>query len=133
MACGLKGDIQKLAKDNQRLKSELDKLEQDHSAWAFRGEEKDLKDIISCLKRLEADVSVMASDCSLSARRHDGNGFQQDLHHAYVHINALFEDVKKARNDLQRAYIYPKELNRMEIDWGRLKKTLVEIAEHLEN
>lgn len=133
MGYGLNGDIRKLANDNLKLKSELEKLEQDHAAWASNREEKDLEKITSCLKRLEADVSVMAGDCSSQVSRHDGNGLGEDLHHAYVHLNRLFEDVKKARTDLERAYIQPEEIGQMEIDWGRLKKTVAEIAEHLEH
>jgi len=133
MGFGINRDIQKLAKDNLKLKSELAKLEQDHTAWALNREEKDLEEITNSLKRLETDVGVMASDCSSQASRHEGNGLGEDLHHAYVHLNSLFEDVKKARNDLERAYIQPGEIGRIEIDWGRLKKTVAEIAEHLEN
>ncbi|MFZ0450689.1 MAG: hypothetical protein WAL98_15725 [Desulfatiglandaceae bacterium] len=126
-------DIRKLAKDNLNFRSELEKLEQDHSAWASNREERDLEKITKCLKRLEADVSVMASDCSSQVSRHDGNALGQDLHHAYVHINSLFEDVKKARTDLERAYIQPEEIGQIEIDWERLKKTVAQIAEHLES
>jgi hypothetical protein len=133
MASGLKGDIQKLAKDNLKLKSELEKLEQDHAAWALSREEKDLEEITSCLKRLETDVSVMASDCSSRINGHNGNGVGRDLHHAYVHLNSLFEDVKKARTGLERAYIQPGEIGRIEVDWGRLKKTVTEIVAHFAN
>ncbi len=133
MGYGINGDIRKLANDNLKLKSELEKLEQDHAAWASNREEKDLEKITSCLKRLEADVSVMASDCSSQVSGNDGNGLGKDLHHAYVHLNSLFEDVKKARTDLERAYIQPRELGRIEIDWERLKKTVVEITGHFKD
>jgi len=135
MGNGLKKDIQKLAKDNQRLKLELDRLEKDHSAWALDRQEKDLEQITRCLGQMEVDVSVMASNCfSVADRRNegDGNGFKRDLSQAYVHLNTLFEDVKKVRMELQQSFIQSKELQRMEIDWGKLKKTVAEIGEDLE-
>jgi hypothetical protein len=133
MGYGVNGDIQKLANDNLKLKAELEKLEQDHAAWASNREEKDLLEITKCLKRLESDVSIMTSDCSSQVSRHDGNGLGENLHDAYVHLNNLFKDVKKARTDLERAYIQPGEIGRIEIDWGRLKKTVAEITDHFKD
>jgi len=115
MGFGINRDIQKLTKDNLKLKSELEKLEQDHTAWALNREEKDLEEIANSLKRLETDVGVMVSDCSLLVSRDDGDGLREDLHHAYVHLNSLFEDIKKARTDLERAYIQPGEIGRIRV------------------
>jgi len=124
-------DIRRLMKDNDRLRSRLERLEQDHAAWALSREEKDIRELMDLLQQIEVDVNEMACDCFSLKSRKDGDGFGQALHNAYVHLNILFEDVKKARMDLERAYIQPKELRQMEIDWGKLRKTVGEIAHHL--
>jgi hypothetical protein len=124
-------DVRRLVNDNDRLRLRLERLEQDHAAWALRREEKDIRELMDLLQQIEVDVNEMASDCFSLKSRKNGNEFEQVLHHAYAHLNILFEDVKKARMDLEQAYIQPLELRQMEIDWGKLRKTVGEIAHHL--
>lgn len=124
-------DVRRLMNDNDRLRLRLERLEQDHAAWALSREEKDIRELMDLLQQIEVDVNEMACDCFSLSSRKNGDGFEQVLHHAYVHLNILFEDVKKARMDLEQAYIQPKELRQMEIDWGKLRKTVGEIAHHL--
>ncbi len=124
-------DIKKLLEDNNRLQLRLERLEEDHAAWALTQEQNDLEDLASSLKQMEGDVGVMLSACFSLVRHHNENGIGQKLRHAYVFLDALFNDVKKARSDLQRAYIHSEDLQQMQIDWGRLKKTVAEIAEQL--
>ncbi len=126
-----KEDIKKLKGDNHRLALRLRELEQDHAAWALKREERDIQELMNLLQQLEMDVNVMAGNCFSLQNRKDGDGFGQVLHNAYVHLNILFEDVKKARIDLEKAYIQPQELRQMEIDWGKLRKTVGTIAQHL--
>ncbi|MEJ2024578.1 MAG: hypothetical protein P8Y00_06125 [Deltaproteobacteria bacterium] len=125
-------DIKKLIADNNRLRSGLEKLEQDQARWAPRDEERDLKEIATVLKQMEGDVSVMLSDCIALVGQHEGNGIGQNLRQAYACLDVLFEDLKNARNHLEMTYIPSEEVKQMRIDWGRLKKTVAEIAHHLE-
>ena len=124
-------EIRKLQEDNHRLQLRLEKLEQDHAAWAATQEQKDLEEIATALKDMEVDVGVMLSACFSLVRRHYRNGIGDNLRHAYVCLDALFEDVKKAGRDLGTAYIHPGDLKQMRMDWGRLKKTVGEIADYL--
>jgi len=126
-------DIKKLLEDNNRLQLKLERLEQDHAAWAATQEQKDLEEIATSLKQMEIDVGVMLSSCFSLVRHHYGNGIGENLRHAYVCLDALFEDVKKAGRDLEMAFIHPDDLKQMRIDWGRLKKTVGEIADYLED
>jgi hypothetical protein len=126
-----KEDIKRLMGDSNRLAVRIGKLEQDHAAWASTREETDIQELMKLLQQLETDVNVMAGDCFSLQNRDGGEVVEQDLHDAYVHLNILFEDVKKARTELEKAYIQPRELIQMEIDWGKLQKTVEIIARHL--
>ena len=126
-------DIKRLMEDNDRLQLRLERLEQDHAAWALTQQKEDLEEMTTSLERMEVDVGVMLSTCFSLVRQHHENGIGQNLRHAYVCLDALFEDVKKARSDLRTAYIQSEDLKQMEIDWGRLKKTVGEIAHYLKD
>jgi hypothetical protein len=126
-------DIKKLMEDNNRLHLRLERLEQDHAAWALKQEERDLEEITTSLKQMEIDVGVMLSTCFSLVRDHNGNGIGQNLRHAYVCLDALFQDVKKARSDLQLTYMQSYDLTQMQIDWARLKKTVGEILHYLKD
>ena len=126
-------DIEQLVADNNRLRSGLEKLEQDQARWAPRDEERDLKEIATALKQMEGDVSVMLSDCFALVGQHDGNGIGENLRQVYACLDILFADLKNARSHLEMTYIPSEEVKQMRIDWGRLKKTVAEIAHHLGN
>jgi len=128
----LKRDIRKLMVDTEDVKRALDMLEQDHATWARKREEKDLKKIIERVKGLEFDVSTMMSDCSSLPHQEESKGINEDLHQAFRRLNALFEDIKEVRSELNGSYIHAGELWQLEIDWGRFRKTIREIQKHLQ-
>ena len=126
----LKRDIRKLMADTEGTKFALERLEKDHAIWARNSEEKDIEQFINRVKQLESDVSLLMSDCFCLSREYEGRDIE-DFHRAYVYMNALFQDLKKARKDLNRAYVYPEELRELEIDWARFKKSIEKIQKHL--
>ena len=126
-------DIEKLLADTENVKKTLIILEKDHSVWARKREEKDLAKLIERVKQSESDVSLMMSDC-LSFGRYEGKkGVIEGIHHAYVCLNSLFQDLKKVREDLNEVYIRPDEIEQLEIDWCRFKKAVGQIQKHLED
>ena len=127
----LKRDIRKLMADTEGTKFALERLEKDHAIWARNSEEKDIEQFINRVKLLESDVSILMSDCFCLSSEYEGRDIE-DFHQAYVYMNALFEDLKKARKDLNRTYVSPEELRQLEIDWGRFRKTIREIQKHLQ-
>ena len=128
----LNRDIRKLMADTEKFKRTLEKLEQDQAAWARNREEKDLKKIIECVNRLEADVSRMRSDCACLTNQEEREVVEVDLHHAFRGVNALFEDLKGVSAELAGSYIHLGELDQLEIDWGRFSKTVGQIQKHLQ-
>jgi len=125
-------DIQKLMADTEKFKRTLEKLEQDQAAWARNREEKDLKKIIKCVKRLESDVSRMRSDCACLTNQEESKVVEVDLHHAFRGVNALFEDLKEVSAELAGSYINRGDLDQVEIDWARFRKTVGQIQKHLQ-
>ena len=125
-------DIQKLMADTEKFKRTLEKLEQDQAAWARNREEKDLKKIIKCVKRLESDVSRMRSDCACLTNQEESKVVEVDLHHAFRGVNALFEDLKEVSAELAGSYINRRDLDQVEIDWARFRKTVGQIQKHLQ-
>ena len=128
----LNQDIRKLMADTDKFKRTLDKLAQDQAAWARNREEKDLKKIIKCVKRLESDVSTMRSDCACLTNQEESKVVEIDLHDAFRGVNALFEDLKEVSAELAGSYIHRGELDQLEIDWGRFSKTVGQIQKHLQ-
>jgi DNA repair exonuclease SbcCD ATPase subunit len=127
-------DIRQLVHDAQEVRSELDMLEQDHEAWAREREENDLVEVLDHLKRLESDVSIMQADCISMGYRYRGNGNRyviESLHRAFSTLDTLFNDLKKVRTEINEAYIRSTDLDQLEIDWGRFRKSVGQIEQHL--
>ena len=128
----LNQDIRKLMADTEKFKQTLENLEQDQAVWARKREEKDLKEIIECVNRLESDVGTMMSDCTCLTNQDKSKVVEVDLHHAFKGVNALFEDLKEVSAGLASSYIHRGELDQLEIDWGRFSKTVGQIQKHLQ-
>ena len=129
----LKQDISKLMTDTVETKSALERLEKDHAVWARKREEKDLTTFINNVQELEFDVSVLMGDCFFLSHVEKNRKTMEDFHQAYVYMNALFQDIKRARNDLNKAYICPEELSGLKIDWKRLRKSIGRIQKHIQD
>lgn len=134
MANVLQRDTLKLLEDADRIKQELKKLEKDCRNWSVEREGRDLSDLTDTVKDVETDVSLMLAD-SISADLHSGwegeEGFTDELHRVFVHLDALFGDIKEARSGLHGGYVPPGILNRLEIDCRRFSKTVQGIEKDL--
>jgi hypothetical protein len=126
----LKRDVRKLMADTEGAKFALETLEKDHVNWTSRREEKDIAQLLKRVKQLEFDVSLLMGECFCLSYEYEGEDIE-DFHQAYVYMNALFQDLKKARKDLNRAYVYPEEFRELEIDWSRIRKSMGKIQRHL--
>ena len=128
----LKKDIDTLIGDAKNVKQGLEALEQDHAVWARDQEHEDLMNILEGVKGLEFDVSIMMADCFSLSQAKRNNGIRGDFHQAYKNLNILFEDLKKAREEMDKSYVVHRELEQLEIDWARFRKTVTHIQEDLE-
>jgi hypothetical protein len=126
----LNQDLRKLMADADKFKQALEKLKQDQAVWARKREEKDLKKIIEWVNRLEFDVNTMMSDYACLTNGEDGTVARVDLRLALRGLDALFQDLKDVRADLNDSYIHRGELDRLEVDWGRFNKTVGHIQKH---
>jgi hypothetical protein len=128
----LEKDVSRLIDDTGRVKQGLDLLEKDHAAWVKDREYEDLVDILGGVKKLESDVSLVMSDCFSLSQVKRNNGIKGDFHQAFKNLNILFEDLKMVREDLDKSYVDHSELEQLEIDWARFRKTVAQIQEDLE-
>ena len=128
----LSQDIRKLMVDMDKFKKAMEKLEQDQAVWARKREEKDLKKILECVNQLESDVNTMMGDCAYLTNQEESKDVRVDLNRAFKGLNALFEDLKEVRGELNDSYIHRGELDQLEIDWGRFSKTVGHIRKHLQ-
>jgi hypothetical protein len=128
----LEKDVSRLIDDTGRVKQGLDLLEKDHAAWVKDQEYEDLVDILGGVKKLESDVSLVMSDCFSLSQVKRNNGIKGDFHQAFKNLNILFEDLKMVREDLDKSYVDHNELEQLEIDWARFRKTVAQIQEDLE-
>ncbi|MCG6880794.1 MAG: hypothetical protein LJE96_16820 [Deltaproteobacteria bacterium] len=128
----LEKDVRRLIDDTGKVKQGLDLLEKDHAAWIRDRERKDLLDILGGVKKLESDVSLVMSDCFSLSQVKRNNGIRGDLHQAFKNLNILFEDLKMVREDLDKSSVDHRELEQLEIDWARFRKTVAQIQEDLE-
>jgi hypothetical protein len=128
-------DSQRLEGDTERITQGLECLARDLSVWARKREEKDLMDLIDGLKALEIDVSLMLTDC-ISAGCQVGEEAPKavfhDFHEIFGCLDALFNGLKKARLQLDRAYIRPAILENLEVDFRRFRKLIEDIHRHLD-
>ena len=132
----IRQDIRQLVHDAQEVQRGLDMLEQDHDDWARERQQYDLTQLTKRVNRLESDVSMMQSDCMSMRRRYQEDGTWQvvdSLHRTFATLDTLFNDLKQVRTDLNDSYIHRAELKQLEIDWARLKKTIGQIQEHLQD
>lgn len=132
----IRRDIQQLVLDTREVRRELDMLEQDQKTWAREREENDLANVIGHLKKLEFDVSMMQADCvSIGYLQREEGAWRihDSLHRGFVTLNILFNDLKKMRTELNKAYIYSADVKKLEIDWGRFSKTVGQIEKHFQN
>jgi hypothetical protein len=127
----LKRDSQKLTADANRVKQLLETLENDHAIWARVREANDLVQLLQCAEKLETDVSMVMSDFISAGSHEEQNRIAGSLGDAFACLNILFQDLKRAREDLNDAYIYPGEIKQLEIDWSRFFKTISQIQKHL--
>jgi len=127
----LQRDRLKLATDTKQVKELLEMLEKDQAIWARKREEKDLAQLIKRVKKLGIDVSMMMSDFVCVSRCEDQKGITEGLDDTFACLNALFQDRKKAREDLNDTYIHPEEIRQLEIDWGKFLKAIGQIQKHL--
>ena len=130
----IRRDSDKLTAHAERIRHGLERLEQDCSAWARKREEKDLVDLMENLKGVEMDVSLMLTDC-VSVGCQCGEEAPKvvfhDLQEIFGCLETLFNGLKKARMQLDKAYIHSAILDHLEIDYGRFKKLTGQIQGHL--
>ena len=125
----------RLAAQSERIRQDLQRLEKDRSAWAREREEKDLADLMDDLKSVERDVGPMLTDCvCVSSRRGEEapKVVFRDLHEIFVCLDTLFNGLKKARLQLDRAYIRDALLDHIEINYSRFAKLIVKVQRHLD-
>jgi len=132
MHSDLNQDIRKLMADTEKFKLVLENLGQDRVAWARKREEKDLKEIIKCVNRLEFDVSTMISDSACLTSQEESKVVEVDLQHACRAVNALFEDLKAARAELEDSFIHREDIDQVEIDFERFQKIVRQIQKDLQ-
>jgi hypothetical protein len=127
-------DSDRLIAHAERIKQGLQTLEQDCSVWARMREEKDLLDLMGDLKGVEMDVSLMLTDC-ISAGCQCGEEAPKvvfhDLREIFACLDTLFNGLKKARLQLDEAYIHSAMLDHLEIDYGRFRKLIGKVQRHL--
>jgi hypothetical protein len=127
-------DSDRLTAHAERIRQGLETLEQDCSVWARMREEKDLLDLMEDLKGVEMDVSLMLTDC-ISAGCQCGEEAPKvvfhDLREIFGCLDTLFNGLKKARVQLDNAYIHSTILDHLEIDYGRFRKLLGKVQRHL--
>lgn len=135
MDCILHRDARKLVDDTERIRRDLVRLEQDFSSWAREREENDLATLMEDLKKVEIDVSMMTTDCVFAGQHSEKDAptvIFHELHQTFVYLDALFNDLKKARLALQDAYIHRDLITHLEIDCGRFTKTVGQIRRYLD-
>ena len=130
----IRQDIRQLVLDAQMVRKGLAELKQDHEAWARERQENDLRSVFNHLKCLEFDVSTLQADCMFVSRIQRERGAWRvldSLHLAFVALNSLFMDLKKMKKEFEEACVSSADVKRLEIDWGRLSKTVGQIEKHL--
>ena len=128
----LKKDMEKLFGDTEKVKQGLEELEKDHAVWTIDREREDVADILEGIKGLEFDVNTLMSDCVSLNKMKRKNGIRSDLRQAFKGLDNLFEDLKTVRKEMDQSYVTQGELDQLEIDWARLRKTAEQIREYLQ-
>ena len=126
-------DTRKLEADAQTIEQDLNCLTRDCSAWARKRAEQDLTGLMEDLKGVEADVSLMLTDC-ISTVFHHGKEtpkeVSQDFHDIFGCVDTLFNDLKEARLQLGQAYIHADTLNHLEVNCRRFEKLIQKVHDY---
>lgn len=130
----IRTDSDRLTARAERIKQDLQRLEKDCSEWARKREEKDLVNLMEDLKGVERDVGLMLTDCVCASGQRAEEAPKavfRDLHEIFSCLDALFSGLKKARRQLDKAYIRCALLDRLEINYSRLAKLIAKVQRHL--
>ncbi len=111
-------DSDRLKAHAEKIKQGLKRLEQDCAAGDRKRQEEDLVDLMEDLKGVQIGVNLMLMDC-ICARSRCGeeatNVFFHDLCEI-LYCFDLFDVFKKARTQMNKHYIHPAILDRLEIE-----------------
>jgi len=127
-------DVRKLETDVETIEQGLDCLARDCSAWARNRAERDVTGLMEDLRGVEADVSLMLTDCISTGFQPEGNAPKQvfhDFREIFGCVDILFKDLKEARLQLGEAYIHPNTLNHLEVDCRRFEKLIGKVQGHV--
>jgi hypothetical protein len=126
-------DSDRLTAHAERVKQDLQNLGQDCAVWARKREEKDLLDLMEDLKGVQNSVKLMLTDCICTQSQcgdESGKEVFDNLCEILCCLDPLFSLLKKARMQLDEAYIHPVILDRLEIDYGRFRKLVRIVQTH---
>jgi DNA mismatch repair ATPase MutS len=123
-------DLLDLLEENVKLRKQLESLEKDYEAWDRTGEEDDLEDITALVKKLEEDISRTMGDFNTYHQAREDQPIQEDFHHAFTIMSDLFKDLKRVREELENAFVQSEEIQKLEIDWAKLKKNFDSMEKH---
>ena len=133
----LRQDIGQLLGDLQKVQGDLELLEKDHDAWCMKDEQKGLQDLCEHVGRLGGDVSILKGDCVALGHAYRGaDDFRHvldSLRRAFVSLNALYNDLKELRRELEESCMFPGVLGQLQTDWVGFSKTVREIEKALRN
>jgi len=133
MATSLRWNAWKLMDDVKKTRGDLAKLEKHCRKKAVELKQKDLSDLVDEIKEVEVDVSLMLVD-SVFADFHSGeeNGvIAIEIPRVFVHLDALFGDIKRARSEYKEGLVSPQTMDRLNIDCRRFIKALWTIEKEL--
>ena len=127
-------DSDRLKAHAERIQQGVKTLEQDCSAWDRKREEQDLVDLMEDLKGVQTGVNLMLTDC-ICARSQCGEEATKvvfnDLCETLSCLDILFNVLKQARMQLDRAYIHSSILDRLELNYGRFRKHIENVQTHV--
>jgi hypothetical protein len=128
-------DVQRLINDIEEVGQVLEMLENDHTLWARRQQEKDISDFINYITQIEVDISILMNRFVTNNKNSEENEGHvvEGMRHTFSYINDLFHDIKNIRKDLDRSYIPPDELKILEIDWARFRKNMRQVLNYMKD
>ena len=128
-------DVQRLINDIEEVGQVLEMLENDHTLWARRQQEKDISDFINYITQVEVDISILMNRFVTNNKNSEENEGHvvEGMRHTFSYINDLFHDIKNIRKDLDRSYIRPEELKILEIDWARFRKNMRHVLNYMKD
>jgi hypothetical protein len=131
MGIALKKDMEKIFSDTEQVKQRIEELEKEDFEWNRYNDHDDLLKIMEKIKELEVDVSLLMSDCANNNNWNIKNDMMGDLNQAFKGLNTLFQDFKMVRERIDHYYSMQGELQRLEIDWARFRKTVKKVQSDL--